>query len=167
MSRGIVGTRGDGRCRKVGELEAALFPATRRFNLSMACYHCLEPSCLSGCPTNACVTLYNGIVKHNADDCVGCQYCIWNCPYEVPVFNPERRIVTKCDMCLPRLEVGELPACVLACPTQAITIETVNVAEWRAAHAQADAPGLPSADITLSTTRVLLPADVPIETFAA
>src|SRR5437667_65879 len=106
MSRGLVGTRGD--------VEGGLFPPTRRFNLSMACNHCLEPTCLSGCPTNAYIKLDNGVVKHNADDCVGCQYCIWNCPYEVPVFNKERRIVTKCDMCLPRLEVGELPACVLA-----------------------------------------------------
>ena len=152
--------------RRVGELEGGSFPSTRRFNLSMACNHCLEPACLTGCPTNAYIKLDNGVVKHNADDCVGCQYCIWNCPYEVPVFNPQRRIVTKCDMCLPRLEVGELPACVLACPTQAITVEKVDVAAWRHDHLEADAPGLPSAAITLSTTRVRLPSDVPVDTLA-
>jgi DMSO reductase iron-sulfur subunit len=150
--------------RRVGELEGGKFPHTRRFNLSMACNHCIEPACLAACPTGAYVKLDNGVVKHNSDDCVGCQYCIWSCPYEVPVFNPVQRIVTKCDMCLPRLEAGELPACVLACPTNAITIENVNVAQWRTRHAEADGPGLPPSDITVSTTRLQLPAMVPAGT---
>jgi len=153
--------------RRVGELEGGSFPTTRRFNLSMACNHCLEPTCLSGCPTNAYVKLDNGVVRHDADECIGCQYCIWNCPYEVPVFDQKRKIVSKCDMCLPRLEAGQEPACVGACPTHAITVEKVNVASWRADHAAADAPGMPPADISLSTTRISLPADMPPDTAAA
>jgi DMSO reductase iron-sulfur subunit len=150
--------------RRVGEVEGGEFPATRRFSLSMACNHCVEPTCLSGCPTNAYVKLANGIVAHHPEDCIGCQYCIWNCPYEVPVFNPQRRIVTKCDLCQPRLEAGGKPACVEACPTHAITVEKVNVAEWRLDHRQGDAPGLPSADITLSTTRIVVPDTLPART---
>jgi Fe-S-cluster-containing dehydrogenase component/DMSO reductase anchor subunit len=153
--------------RRVGELEGGRFPQTRRFNLSMACNHCLEPACLAVCPTGAYVKLDNGVVKHTGNDCVGCQYCIWSCPYEVPVFNPVQRIVTKCDMCLPRLEAGELPACVLACPTNAITIEKVNTSQWRTRHAEADGPGLPPSDITVSTTRLQLPAVVPADTHPA
>ncbi len=150
--------------RRVGEIEGGAFPDTQRFNLSMACNHCVEPTCLSGCPTNAYIKLDNGIVAHNAEDCIGCQYCIWNCPYEVPVFNPQRRVVTKCDMCRPRLAVGDNPACVDACPTQAIKVETVNIAAWRANHHQADAPGLPPAGITVSTTRIVLPDSMPAGT---
>ena len=127
--------------RRVGELEGGSFPQVRRFNLSMACNHCLEPTCLSGCPTNAYTKLDNGIVAHDADECIGCQYCIWNCPYEVPVYDKARRIVSKCDMCLPRLEAGQAPACVKSCPTKAIGVEKVDVAEWRADHAAADGPG--------------------------
>ncbi|HWC12264.1 MAG TPA: DmsC/YnfH family molybdoenzyme membrane anchor subunit [Acidimicrobiales bacterium] len=153
--------------RRVGELEGGTYPQTRRFNLSMACNHCLEPTCLSGCPTNAYVKLGNGVVRHDAEECIGCQYCIWNCPYEVPVFDQRRKIVSKCDMCLPRLEAGQAPACVGACPTHAITVEKVDVAAWRADHAAADAPGLPPADITLSTTRVALPEGMPADTAAA
>ena len=147
--------------RKVGEVEAGSFPTVARFSMSMSCNQCLEPTCLSGCPTNAYVKLDNGIVSHLADSCIGCQYCIWNCPYEAPVFNPERRIVTKCDMCLPRLEAGQLPACVGACPTQALTVEKVDVAAWRADHTAADAPGLPPSSITLPTTRIILPPTLP------
>ncbi len=156
----------DGAWRRVGELEGGSFPDTRRFNLSMACNHCVEPTCLSGCPTSAYVKLSNGVVRHDADECIGCQYCIWNCPYEVPVFDRRRKIVSKCDMCLPRLEAGQKPACVLACPTSAITVEKVDVAAWREDHAEADAPGLPPADITLSTTRVQRAADMPADTAA-
>ena len=152
--------------RRVGEIEGGTFPETKRFHLSMSCNHCIEPACLEGCPTNAYIKLDNGIVDHNPDECIGCQYCTWNCPYSVPAFQPDRRIVTKCDMCLPRLEEGRAPACVDACPTFAITVEKVNIEEWRADHSEGDAPNLPSADLTLSTTRIILPDDVPLETYS-
>ena len=153
--------------RRVGELEGGTFPQARRFNLSMACNQCLEPACLTGCPTNAYLKLDNGVVRHDAEECIGCQYCIWNCPYEVPVFDHRQKIVSKCDMCLPRLDAGQRPACVSACPTNAITVEKVDVAAWRNDHATADAPGLPPAGITLSTTRLSLPASMPADTAAA
>lgn len=153
--------------RRVGEVEGGEHPFTRRYHLSMSCNHCLEPACLHGCPTNAYEKLANGIVAHHAEDCVGCEYCTWNCPYSVPAFQPDRRIVTKCDMCMPRLEAGMTPACVSACPTHAITIEKVDTADWRAHHESANAPELPSAELTLSTTRITLPAGVPTETIAA
>ncbi len=151
--------------RRVGEIEGGEFPNTRRFHMSMSCNHCLEPACLIGCPTNAYVKLDNGVVAQQADECIGCQYCTWNCPYSVPVFQPDRRIVTKCDMCLPRLDAGLEPACVGACPTQAISVEKVDVAAWRNDHVAGDAPLLPSSDLTLSTTRYEVPDGVPLDTF--
>jgi formate dehydrogenase iron-sulfur subunit len=153
--------------RRVGEIEGGEHPVTRRFHLSMSCNHCLEPLCLEGCPTNAYEKLANGVVAHHADECIGCQYCTWGCPYSVPAFQPDRRIVTKCDMCLPRLDNGLQPACVAACPTHAITVEKVNVEAWRADHEAGNAPELPNADVTLSTTRIVLPDDLPAETNAA
>jgi DMSO reductase iron-sulfur subunit len=153
--------------RRVGEIEGGNHPDTKRFHLSMSCNHCLEPACLDGCPTNAYEKLANGIVAHHADDCIGCQYCTWGCPYSVPVFQPDRRIVTKCDLCLPRLESGRAPACVDACPTHAITVEAVDTAEWRADPGAGDAPQLPSVALTLSTTRISLPDGMPADTYAA
>lgn len=150
--------------RRVGEVEGGEFPHTRRFHLSMSCNHCLEPACLIGCPTLAYVKLPNGVVQHRAEECIGCQYCTWNCPYGAPVYNPERRVVTKCDLCLPRLESGGLPACVEACPTHAIGVEKVDVAAWRGDHWGAEGPNLPPAGLTISTTRIVLPDDMPTET---
>ena len=147
--------------RRVGEIEGGDYPNVTRLHLSMACNHCLEPSCLEGCPVDAYTKLENGIVDHDAETCIGCQYCTWSCPYGVPQYHAERRVVTKCHMCVGRLADGELPACVSACPTSAIEIESVDVAAWRGQIASADAPGVPPADLTLSTTRITLPDDLP------
>jgi DMSO reductase anchor subunit len=68
-------------------------------------------------------------------------------------------------MCHGRLEDGDKPACVNACPSEAIKIEIVDIAEWRREYAaSANAPGMPSADDTLSTTRITLPANMPLDT---
>ncbi len=150
--------------RRVGEIEGGVYPNTKRFHLSMACNHCLDPSCLTGCPTDAYEKdEKTGVVKHKAEECIGCQYCTWNCPYGVPQFNPERNIVTKCDMCYVRIGDGMAPACVAACPETAIQIEKVSVAEWRENHAEANAPHMPESKITVSTTRITLPEDMPEE----
>ncbi len=148
--------------RRVGEIEAGKFPYTRKFYLSMGCNHCIEPSCMKGCPTSAYEKdPVTGIVRHKADSCIGCGYCQWNCPYGVPQFNHERKIVTKCDMCYGRLEENNAPACAEVCPENAITIEKVDISEWIENHDKADAPGMPESDQTLSTTKITLPKGMP------
>jgi len=151
--------------RRIGEVETGSYPHTRRFHVSMACNHCLDPTCLEGCPTDAYTKLSNGIVEHDPETCIGCQYCTWTCPYGVPQYHPERHVVTKCSFCAERLAEGQLPACVQACPTTAIEVEKVDIASWREAlldqSAPAGAHGLPDPRITLSTTRFTLPAKAP------
>jgi DMSO reductase anchor subunit/ferredoxin len=118
---------------------------------------------MTGCPVNAYEKdSVTGIVRHNADACIGCQYCTWNCSYGVPQYNPERGVVGKCDMCYGRLLEGQSPACASACPENAIAIELVRVDEWRRDYkALANSPGMPSADDSISTTRITLPAHEP------
>ncbi len=149
--------------RRVGEIEGGWFPSTSRSYLSMGCNNCLEPTCLQGCPVDAYTKdPITGIVRHSADACIGCQYCTWNCSYGVPQYNPERGIVGKCDMCHGRLSLGQSPACVSACPEGALAIEIVNVAEWRdSVESKAATLGLPSADGSLSTTRITPPDSLP------
>src|SRR5262245_46437878 len=103
--------------RRVGEIEGGFFPHTTRSYPSMGCNHCLEPTCLAGCPVDAYTKdPVTGIVSHSADACIGCQYCTWNCSYGVPQYNPERGVVGKCDMCHGRLSMCQSHACVSHCP---------------------------------------------------
>jgi DMSO reductase anchor subunit len=51
-----------------------------------------------------------------------------------------------------------------ACPSEAIQIEIVNIEQWKREYREsANAPGLPSADDTISTTRVTLPGGLPLD----
>jgi len=150
--------------RRVGEIEGGWYPQTERAYLSMGCNHCLEPTCLTGCPVDAYTKdAVTGIVLHSAEACIGCQYCTWNCSYGVPQYNPERGVVGKCDMCHSRLGLGQAPACVSACPSGAIQVEIVNVAQWRSAAERESGvfSSLPSADQSISTTRITLPGNLP------
>lgn len=123
--------------------------------VTSACHHCVDPACLNGCPVDAYEKdPITGIVSHLDDQCIGCGYCTLTCPYEVPVLNKSRGIVRKCDMCSGRLAAGEAPACVQACPNEAITIEVVDVAATTAAAAAGSTliAGAPPSSITTPTT---------------
>jgi DMSO reductase anchor subunit/ferredoxin len=126
----------------------------------MGCNHCLDADCLKGCPVDAYTKdPVTGIVLHSAEACIGCQYCVWNCPYSVPQFNEQRGVVGKCDMCHGRLTDGLEPACVNACPEAAIEIEILDMTAWRIDYAAAESPGMPAAGHTISTTRITLPPE--------
>ena len=157
------GNPADIQWRRVGEIEGGVYPDTMRHYLSMGCNHCLEPTCMTGCPVNAYTKdPSTGIVLHSAERCIGGQYCTWNCSYGVPQYNPESGVVGKCDMCHTRLSDGDAPACVAACPEDAIRIEIVNTAAWRREYAaQANAPGLPNADDSISTTKITMRHRLP------
>src|SRR5690348_15232752 len=150
--------------RRVGEIEGGEYPYTQRLHLSMGCNHCLEPTCLEGCPVDAySKDPITGVVLHSADACIGCQYCTWNCSYGVPQYNAERGVVGKCDMCHGRLSLGQAPACVSACPSGAIQVEVVNMESWRATTTAMPATelGVPSGDSSVSTTRITMPERLP------
>ena len=123
-------------------------------HVTTACHHCLEPGCLRGCPVDAYVKdPVTGIVKHLDDQCFGCQYCTLACPYDVPKYNAKKGIVRKCDMCSTRLAVGEAPACVQACPHEAIAIRVVDRAQViEDCDVGQFLPGTPDTHITLPTT---------------
>ena len=59
------------------------------------------------------------------DKCIGCKYCAWACPYGVREFDEQKKVMTKCTLCVDRIydpvlpERDRKPACVLACPTSA------------------------------------------------
>jgi Fe-S-cluster-containing dehydrogenase component/DMSO reductase anchor subunit len=100
--------------------------------VTSACHHCLDPGCAEGCPVQAYEKdAVTGVVRHLDDQCIGCRYCEMKCPYGVPKYRADLGIVRKCDLCVGRLQAGEAPACVQACPGGAIRVRKVSVAELR------------------------------------
>ena len=135
--------------RSVGFVEGGTYPNYQRLNISMACNHCDDPVCLKGCPTRAYTKFAEyGAVLQDPDICFGCGYCTWVCPYNAPQLDPVKGQVSKCNMCVDRLEVGLKPACVSACLGKALDFGVIeNIPEGRA-QAKTEIPGFPSADIT-------------------
>ncbi len=124
-------------------------------HITSSCHHCLEPACLNACPVDAYEKdPITGIVRHLDDQCFGCQYCTLACPYDAPKFHPAKGIVRKCDMCSDRLKVGEAPACVQACPHEAISIRVVDRADViNRAELGEFLQSAPAPDYTNPTTR--------------
>jgi len=108
------------------------------------CLHCLEPACVSSCPTTALSRQPDGTVSYGGDKCIGCRYCIWACPWGVPTtqwdtLTPKIQKCTNCedrsDLPVPQSRNGQaltedernafrektpIPACVKACPADAL-----------------------------------------------
>jgi formate dehydrogenase iron-sulfur subunit len=137
--------------------------------ITTACHHCVEPACADGCP----VLAYEkdpetGIVRHLDDQCIGCQYCVMKCPYEVPRYSARLGIVRKCDMCSNRLSAGEAPACVQSCPSRAIRISVIEKnAVKEDYNDEADAnlflPASPEPSYTFPSTRYTSSRGLPAE----
>lgn len=140
--------------RTVGLVHGGTTVAPFQQTVTSACHHCLDPACANGCPVLAYEKdPVTGIVRHLDDQCIGCQYCVLTCPYEVPRFHADKGIVRKCDMCAGRLQVGEAPACVQACPNGAIAIQIVDVARViEASEVGSLVSGAPASSITQPTT---------------
>ncbi len=156
--------------RTVGLLHGGTAEAPAQQTVTTSCHHCVDPACMSGCPVKAYEKdPVTGIVRHLDDQCIGCQYCTFMCPYDAPKYNAARGIVRKCDMCSDRLASGEGPACVQSCPSLAIKICVIDQKmAIEASEAGTFLPGAPAPDHTIPTTiyrsarqvpRNLLPAD--------
>ncbi len=112
------------------------------------CLHCLEPACVSACPTTALHRQSDGPVSYNVDDCIGCRYCMLACPWDVPTaeWNSRAPKISKCTHCADRAvqppavafngqplsqeaakqfaNTMAIPACVKACPADALRYGT-------------------------------------------
>ncbi len=91
-------------------------------NVKRQCMHCLEPACVSACTVGALKRVEPGLVVCDTSKCIGCRYCQYACPFDVPTFGWDGAlgVISKCDYCQDRLAVGEKAACTSACPTGAL-----------------------------------------------
>jgi len=86
------------------------------------CRHCLEPPCKM-----VADALIPGAIVQDAETGAvlytektkGLDYMEVRsaCPYDIPRQDPATGLLTKCNMCIDRVQNGMLPACVKTCPT--------------------------------------------------
>lgn len=89
-----------------------------------ACRHCTTPACVAACPRGAMQKKDDEFVISDPEICIGCQTCALACPFGIPQLNPGLGKIAKCNGCAERVDLGFSPACVLACPTEALSFMT-------------------------------------------
>lgn len=94
-----------------------------------SCMHCEFPACAAVCPVEAITKYEEGPVVIDQDACIGCEYCIYACPWGALSQDDIRSVVSKdmvtgkaakCTMCSDRLKENKKPFCVEACPVEAL-----------------------------------------------
>ncbi|MEN6461588.1 MAG: 4Fe-4S dicluster domain-containing protein [Syntrophomonas sp.] len=85
------------------------------------CLHCFDPACKQACPQQAISINEWGAVVKDYDKCIGCQYCSYACPFEIPKYRKREDTVTKCTLCADRVDAGEEPACAKTCVAGALS----------------------------------------------
>ncbi len=84
--------------------------------LPRICNHCLNPACVAACPSGA---IYkrgeDGVVLINQKKCRAWRMCVTACPYKKSYYNWNTGKSEKCLLCYPRLESGQIPACMHSC----------------------------------------------------
>ncbi|MFC1910982.1 4Fe-4S dicluster domain-containing protein [Chloroflexota bacterium] len=84
--------------------------------------HCENAPCIMSCPAG-CLRKdpTTNFTIYASDNCIACHSCAMACPFGIPSFGKDGRI-TKCDGCYIRVKYGLQPACVLACPSGALSL---------------------------------------------
>jgi len=113
---------------RIEAIEKGQYPELFLAYLFSPCYHCASPACVLACPVNAISKRESdGIVTVDREKCLGKEecntLCLNACPWNAPQFGPEADArMQKCDLCMERLEQGQQPICVEACPMYALEV---------------------------------------------
>jgi formate dehydrogenase iron-sulfur subunit len=111
-------------------------------SIATSCMHCTDAPCIAVCPTSTIYQTDIGVVLHDKDNCIGCGYCFYACPFGAPQFPQtgnfgSRGKMDKCTYCAGgpepsgsdaeyekygrnRIAEGKLPLCAEVCSTRAL-----------------------------------------------
>lgn len=121
------------------------------YAVPLVCMQCSDGTCMTVCPTHSLRRHYReGPVYRDAETCIGCHRCVLACTLGVLRVNQRSHIVQKCDMCMELTVAGKAPACVEACPQDALEFVTMDdeVAATEMRHLSAATPlGINGEDI--------------------
>ena len=93
---------------------------SERVSFALQCRHCSEASCMEACMSGALYRDHTtGAVLCDEERCVGCWMCIMVCPVGAVRQGKDRKVASKCDLCLD----AAFPVCVANCPNEAIILQ--------------------------------------------
>jgi len=93
-------TLGNYWCRVLAVGPFGEYPQIEMYWLPVHCQQCENSPCVGVCPTGASYRdPENNVVLIDKDKCIGCQYCIYACPYGVRDYNEDKGVVEKCTLC--------------------------------------------------------------------
>ncbi|MGI6071542.1 MAG: 4Fe-4S dicluster domain-containing protein [Lachnospiraceae bacterium] len=93
-----------------------VYPSGYTGYVTESCHHCENAPCAAACPAGAVSRRQDGLIMVDKELCIGCGACKQACPFDIPRFDAEGKMV-KCDGC------GGDPACVKICPNKALRVE--------------------------------------------
>ena len=103
------------------------FPNVEKYWLPSQCQQCENPACVHVCPTAASYRdPKTGMVLIDKEKCIGCQYCIYACPYGVRQFNEDAGVVQKCTPRSPLTATACRPASTTATAARASSAITTT-----------------------------------------
>jgi anaerobic dimethyl sulfoxide reductase subunit B (iron-sulfur subunit) len=132
----------------VYEWEEGTYPDLRVHNLAFSCGHCQNPACIKACPNGAIFKEEKyGAILVDEEKCKGTRQCFIACPYGAPKYSSDAAgtKMSKCTMCIDRLENGQKPMCVVSCPLRALDFGTLEEMEAKYGSLR-QLEGMPSAD---------------------
>jgi electron transport protein HydN len=143
--------------RTVGTITTPVTPklyvtVLEKVSLPVQCKHCENSPCLAVCRQGAINRIGRQVIVDESK-CIGCKDCLVACPFGAitllpyykagrPVPQPGavggdgRLVASKCDFCQ---GIAEGPACVHACPNQALSVADINEERKRKNIAAAEA----------------------------
>lgn len=140
------------------------------------CMHCDNPTCMKLCPFSAISKESTGAVSIDDGVCFGGAKCRDVCPWGIPQRQagvglylqvaPDLAgggVMYKCDLCSDLLAVGKKPACIQACPREALTIGPREEIQALARKKAQDIGGYVYGDLENGGTSTLYISSVPFE----
>jgi len=80
------------------------------------CMQCQDAPCLKSATNGAIYRRPDGVVVIDPKKAAGQKQLVNSCPYGAIYWNEEKNLPQKCTFCVHRLEEGQIPRCVKACP---------------------------------------------------
>ena len=105
---------------RIEKKEGGSYPHVRVSYMPIPCMQCNAAPCIKAAKNRAVYKRPDGIVIIDPEKAVGQRQIVDACPHHVIFWNEEKQLPQKCNFCVQRLEDGEIPRCVQACPSKAM-----------------------------------------------